>query len=140
MSTVMQWIHLAAAVVGVGGIAFLVFLLIPASRGLLPEQRELLMKKVLRRFRLVSWSVIVLLTGSGLYNVRAYYWELAWGRAWQMLTVKIVLALLVFAVSLSLTLPFPVFARVRERREQWLATAFALAMVVVLISAYLRRS
>ena len=140
MSTVMQWIHLAAAVVGVGGIAFLVFLLIPSTRLLHPEQRELLMKKVLRRFRLVSWSVIALLLISGLYNVRAYYWELAWGRAWAFLTIKIILALLVFAVSLSLTLPLPIFARFRERREQWLATAFALAMVVILISAYLRRS
>ena len=140
MSTFMQWIHLAAAVVGVGGIAFLLFLLIPSTRLLHPEQRELLMKKVLRRFRLVNWSVIALLLVSGLYNVRAYYWELAWGRAWALLTIKIVLALLVFAVSLSLTLPLPIFARFRERREQWLATAFALAMVVILISAYLRRS
>ena len=140
MSTVMQWIHLAAAVVGVGGIAFLVFLLIPSARVLLPEQRDLLLKKVLRRFRLVSWTVIVLLTASGLYNERAYYWELAWGRAWLLLTVKIVLALLVFAVSLSLTLPLNVLARVRERREQWLVTAFTVAMVVILISAYLRRS
>jgi len=140
MSTVMQWIHLAAAVVGVGGIGFLVFLLIPSTRVLLPEHRDALMKKVLRRFRLVSWSVIVLLIVSGLYNLRAYYWELAWGRAWLLLTMKIVLALLVFGVSLSLTLPFPLFAKLRERRVQLLTTAFALAMVVILISAYLRRS
>ena len=140
MSTVMQWIHLAAAVVGVGGIGFLVFLLIPSTRVLLPEHQDALMKKVLRRFRLVSWSVIVLLIVSGLYNLRAYYWELAWGRAWLLLTMKILLALLVFGVSLSLTLPFPLLAKLRKRREQLLITAFALAMVVILISAYLRRS
>lgn len=140
MSTFMQWIHLAAAVVGVGGIGFLVFLLIPSTRVLLPEHQDALMKKVLRRFRLVSWSVIVLLIVSGLYNLRAYYWELAWGRAWLLLTMKILLALLVFGVSLSLTLPFPLLAKLRKRREQLLITAFALAMVVILISAYLRRS
>lgn len=140
MSTFMQWIHLAAAVVGVGGIGFLVFLLIPSTRVLLPEHQDALMKKVLRRFRLVSWSVIVLLIVSGLYNLRAYYWELAWGRAWLLLTMKILLALLVFGVSLSLTLPFPLLAKLRKRREQLLVTAFALAMVVILISAYLRRS
>jgi uncharacterized membrane protein len=140
MSTLMQWIHLCAAVIGVGGIAFLLFLLIPSARVLLPEQRDALMKRIQNRFRLLSWSVIVLLVGSGLYNVRAYYWELAWGRAWLLLTVKIVLALLVFAVSLALSLPFPFLAKFRAQRERWLAAAFALALVVILISAYLRRS
>jgi uncharacterized membrane protein len=140
MPTVMQGIHLYAAVVGVGGIAFLLFLLIPSARWLAPEQREALMKRILERFRWVSWSVILVLIGSGLYNVRAYYWELAWGRAWLLLTIKIILALLVFAVSLALTLPLPFFARFRERRERWLAAALALATIVILISAYLRRS
>jgi uncharacterized membrane protein len=140
MSTVMQWVHLSAAVVGVGGIASLAFLLIPSVRVLPPEARDALMKRIQGRFRWVSRSVILLLTGSGLYNIRAYYWEFAWGRAWGLLTAKIILALLVFAVSLSLTLPLPFLARFRERREQWLVTAFALSMVVILISAYLRRS
>jgi uncharacterized membrane protein len=140
MSTVMQWIHLSAAVVGVGGVAFMAFLLIPASRLLPAETREGFLKRIQGRFRWVSWSVILLLTGSGLYNIRAYYWELAWGRMWGLLTAKIILALLVFALSLALTLPLPFLSRFRERREQWLATAFALAMVVILISAYLRRS
>jgi uncharacterized membrane protein len=139
MTTFMQWIHLSAALIGVGGIGFILFLLIPSARDLAPEQRAALLKRVQGRFRWVSWSVIVLLTGSGLYNVRTYYWELAWGRAWFWLTIKILLALLVFAVSLAVTLPFPFLARFREQRERWLGVAFALAMVVILISAYLRR-
>ncbi|HET7841369.1 MAG TPA: hypothetical protein VFM21_07180 [Terriglobia bacterium] len=140
MPTFMQWIHLCAAVLGVGGIAFLLFLLIPSAHTLSPEARDALMKKVQGRFRWVSWSVILLLIGSGLYNVRAYYWELAWGRAWELLTAKIVLALLVFGVSLALTVPLSFLAKFRARRERWLATAFALAVIVILISAYLRRS
>lgn len=140
MSILMQWIHLAAAVVGVGGIAFLLFLLVPSVGVLSAEQRAALMARVQGRFRWVSWAVILLLIGSGLYNVRAYYWELAWGRAWLMLTIKIVLALLVFLVSLALTLPLPFLSWFRERRQRWLSVALALAMVVILISAYLRRT
>lgn len=140
MATFIQWVHVSAAVVGVGGMAFLLFLLIPSARAVSPDQRDALMKRVLGKFRWVSWSVIFVLLGSGLYNVRAYYWELAWGRAWKFLAAKILLALLVFAVSLSLTLPLPVFERFRARRERWLWVAFALAMLVILISAYLRRS
>jgi uncharacterized membrane protein len=140
MSTFMQWIHLSAAVIGVGGMAFLLFLLIPSARALSPDQRDALMKKIQTKFRMVSWSVIILLSGSGLYNVRAYYWELAWGRAWLMLTLKIILALAVFALSLTLTVPVPFFERFRQQRQRWLGVAFTLAMLVILISAYLRRS
>lgn len=140
MSTFMQWVHVSAAVVGVGGIAFLLFLLLPGSRPLPPDQRAVLLKSVLGRFRWVSWAVIVLLVGSGLYNVRAFYREVAWGRAWKFLTVKILLAFAVFAISLLLTIPAKILERFRARRELWLSIAFSLAMAVILISAYLRRS
>lgn len=136
----MQWIHVSAAVVGVGGMAFMLFLLMPSLRVLAPDQRELLMKKVQGRFRMVSWSVILLLIVSGLFNVRTYYWELAWGRAWAFLTAKIVLAVAVFALSFALTMPLPIFDKIRARRKRWMTVAFALAMIVILISTYLRRS
>jgi len=63
----------------------------------------------------------------------------AWGRSWTLLTVKIVLAFAVFAISLALTLPFQALERVRQRREKWLSIALVLGLIVILISAYLRR-
>jgi uncharacterized membrane protein len=140
MSTFMQWVHVSAAVIGVGGMGFVLFLLLPGARPLPEDQRRLLLKNILGRFRWVSWAVILLLLGSGLYNVRAYYWEVAWGRAWQFLALKIFLAFCVFAAVLLLTLPGKFFERFRARRELWLSIAFSLAMAVILISAYLRRS
>ncbi len=140
MPTFVQWVHLSAAVIGVGGIAFLHFVLLPSSEILSPEQRDLIFKVVLGRFRWVSWSVIALLLLSGLYNVREFYWEMAWGRAWLFLTIKITLALAMFAVSLCLTLPFKALNRFREKRAMWLSIALALGMIVILISAYLRRA
>jgi len=92
MSTVFQWIHLTAAVVGVGGMAFLVMVFFPSARVLSPEQRDLLVKAVAQRFRRITWTVIILLLISGLYNVRQFYWEEAWGLAWSFLTIKIALA------------------------------------------------
>ena len=138
MSTVFQWIHLTAAVVGVGGIAFLVIVLFPSARVLTPEQRDLLVKAVAGRFRWVTWTVIILLLISGLYNVRQFYWEEAWGPAWAFLTIKIALASVVFLISLCLTLPLKLFDPFRERRKRWLTIAFILALMVILISAYLR--
>ncbi len=139
MSTIFQWIHVGAAVIGVGGIGFLIVVLLPSLSVLSPDQRDQLARAVMGRFRWVSWTVIVLLLVSGLYNVRLV-WEAPWGTYWRLLTVKITLALLVFAISLGLTLPFKFLDRLRGRRKLWLTLAFALALVVILISAYLRRA
>jgi uncharacterized membrane protein len=139
MSTFLQWIHVTAAVVGVGGMAFLLFILTPSVGNLQPEQRDLLAKQVMDRFRWVIWSAITVLLVSGLYSVREYYWEVAWGKSWVLLTVKIVLALFVFVIALALTLPFRLFDWVRARRQIWLSIAVGLAVAVILISAYLRR-
>lgn len=140
MSTFVQWIHLSAAVFGVGGIAFMHIILLPSARVLNSDQREILLKAVTGKFRWVSWSVILLLLGSGLYNVRQFYWEVPWGYSWEVLTVKIVLALLLFIIVLALTLPLKFLNWFRARRQMWLAIALTLAMTVILISAYLRRS
>lgn len=139
MSTLVQWIHLTAAVIGVGGMAFLLWCLLPATRRLDPERRDRLLRAVLGRFRWASWAVIVLLLGSGLYNVKMFYWDLGWGLAWKLLTLKIVLALLVFAISLCLTVPVKFLNWFRARRGTWLAIALGLAIAVLYISAYLRR-
>ena len=140
MSTLFQWIHVTAAVIGVGGIGFLLVILMPASRALSPEQRDPFLKGVMGRFRWVSWSVILLLLGSGLYNIHLRAWEVPWGTYWKLLTLKIVLAFFVFVISLLLTLPLKAFDRFRARRRTWLSVAFGLALTVILVSAYLRIS
>lgn len=139
MSTFVQWVHLSAAVIGVGGIAFLHIILLPSVKTLSPEQRDLVLRAVMGKFRWASWSVIVLLLASGVYNVRQFYWEVAWGRSWMVLTAKILLALALFSISLALTLPFKSLDRFRARRQMWLSIALTLGMVVILLSAYLRR-
>ena len=78
MSTLVQWVHVSAAVIGVGGMAFMLLVLFPSAGLLEEEQRERLLKASLGRFRWVSWSVIVLLLASGLYNVKLV-WLVPWG-------------------------------------------------------------
>jgi uncharacterized membrane protein len=119
--------------------AFLLLILMPSLGALPPEQRDLLAKRVMDRFRWMIWSAIVVLLGSGLYSIRQYYWEVAWGKSWALLTVKIVLAFLVFVLALAPTLPFKLFDWARARPRLWLAIALGLAIAVIFISAYLRR-
>jgi uncharacterized membrane protein len=139
MSTLFQWVHVGAAVVGVGGMGFLIIVLLPSLSVLSSEQHEMLAQAVMGRFRWVSWTVIVLLLVSGLYNVKPV-WEAPWGTYWRFLTVKVILAFLVFAISLTLTLPLKFLEQFRARRRLWLTLAFALGLIVILISAYLRRA
>ena len=138
MTALVQWVHLVSAVVGVGGIAFVLVVLLPSLRVLGNDQRALLLKTVMGRFRWASWAAILLLLGSGLYNLRLRSWEAPWGPYWKFLTVKIFLALCVFIISLLLTLPFPALDRVRAKRQLWLSIALGIAALVILISAYLR--
>jgi uncharacterized membrane protein len=138
VSTFFQWIHLTAAVLGVGGMGFVLFCLLPAARRLAPAERDALFKNVFARFRWVAWTVILLLIGSGLYNV-GLVWEAPWGTYWKFLTLKIALALAVFFIVLCLTIPLRIFDRFRARRGLWLSIAFGIAVGVILISAYLRR-
>jgi len=139
MTTFMQWIHLMAAMIGLGGMAFLLLIMIPSLRVLSADQRETLAKAVGGRFRWASWSAIMLLVVSGLYNVRRYYWEEPWDQAWKLLTAKIILSFVLFCIVLGLTVPLTQFASLRARRRMWLVAAFVLGVVVVVISAYLRR-
>ncbi len=140
LTALVQWIHLTAAVVGVGSMAFMLVILLPSARVLSDEQRGLLFKAVTERFRWASWGAILLLFASGLYNLRLRAWEAPWGPYWKLMTLKIVLAFGVFALSLLLTLPLSVFDRFRARRRMWLSIALGIALAVILISAYLRGS
>ena len=139
LSTFVQWVHIASAVVAVGGYAFLLIALLPSLHILDLERRELLLRAIFERFRWVIWAMILALFASGLYNARLA-WEAPWGTYWKLLTIKIVLAFLFFAISVCVTLPLDLCNRFRARRALWFSIALCIASAVLLISSYLRRS
>lgn len=139
LSTFAQWVHITSAVMAVGGYAFLLIALLPSLRALDPERRELLLRAIFERFRWVIWAVIITLFASGLCNTRLA-WEAPWGTYWKLLTIKIVLAFVFFAISVCLTLPLDLCNRFRARRELWFSIALAIAGAVLLISTYMRRN
>jgi len=65
MFTVMHWIHVMAAAVAVGGIAFLTLVLLPALTFFDGEQQELFLKANLIRFRWVVGVAITVLLITG---------------------------------------------------------------------------
>ena len=66
MTALMKFLHLAAAIVWLGGIAFMLFSLRPAAVQLAPAQRLPLIADVLRRFFGQVWLAVAILLVSGL--------------------------------------------------------------------------
>lgn len=102
------WVHIVAAAWWVGGMLFLVFVLIPVTRR--PEVapvRAQLVHWVGLRFRWVGWVSLVLLVASGAFNLA--YRGIGWGdlvspRLWEgrfgrVLALKLVLVAAVLVLS-----------------------------------------
>lgn len=64
------WMHLAAAMVWIGGMVFLTFIAAPSLKKLVsPEMQAILYKDIGRRFKLVGWICIFILILTGPINI-----------------------------------------------------------------------
>lgn len=61
--------HIFGAIVWVGGMTFLVAVAVPYARSLPTEARIATVSALGRRFRPIGWSALVLLVGSGIYQM-----------------------------------------------------------------------
>lgn len=102
------WLHILAAAAWIGGMLFLVLVLVPVTRR--PAFREgaaALVEAVGRRFRWVGWVALGLLIASGVVQVayRGFVWADVWsGRLWQgpfgqTLGVKLLLVAAILLLS-----------------------------------------
>ena len=102
------WLHILAAIVWIGGMAFLILVLVPAIRQ--PQYRGVFASLVHLtglRFRLVGWVCMGLLLLSGTFNLvyRGFGWADFWnGQLWQgsfgrILGAKLLLAAVILVAS-----------------------------------------
>lgn len=138
MRAFMQWLHVVAAAIAVGGTAFLWMILLPSLRPVDASARAQVMQGVLEKFRLTVWIVIAVLMVSGIYNL-ATADHLDDPTYRRVLVAKILLAIALFAIALGLTLPTPMLAGFQKQRPRWLAVNVALGLLIILLAAYLRR-
>lgn len=141
MSVLVQWLHVVAALLAVGGVACIRLVVIPSAEALDGPARETFMEGVHTRFRQVVGLSMALLLLSGLYNVGvvAAAGQLTGPEYLYPLIAKIVLALVMFKIAFMLIIPGPAFSGVKAKRKMWLMVNLVLGLVVVLIAAYLRR-
>ncbi len=102
------WVHILAAAVWIGGMVFLVVVLVPVTRR--PEYRGVaasLIHWTSLRFRWIGWLCLGLLLLTGTFNLiqRGFGWGDLWsGRLWEglsggILAVKLLLLGVVFLLS-----------------------------------------
>ena len=138
MPVVMQWVHLAGVIVAVGGTVFIRLVLLRSFVAIDAQARQRVMAGVTRWFFPLLWVAIAAIVLSGVYNViLALHIPSQVYRA--VLSLKILLALVLFGIAFAITLPWPAFAEVQKKRPFWLMVNIVLAAVIVLLSAFLRR-
>ena len=140
---VARWAHVLAAVVAIGGVVFMRFVLMPAAdEALDQEQHTALREKLIARWKIVVMACITLLLLSGTYNFMTIGMEKAKevGPMYHALFgIKVLAALGVFFLASVLTGRSPAFESLRSNSKKWLAITAGLGILVVLISGVLSR-
>ena len=152
LPALIQWIHVGSVVLLIGGFFFLRVILLPSAKVLPDNQQPKLLEAAFRRFRIVIWSALLTILFSGVYNFIAFLkstGSLSQDPATELtqdpstyilvLGVKLFIVFIIFTFGVLLTFPYPVFAPIQKRPAPWLNLTLFLGLIVIFLSALLRR-
>ena len=152
LPALIQWIHVGSVVLLIGGFFFLRVILLPAVKVLPENQQPKLLEAALRRFRVVIWSALLTILFSGVYNFIVFLrsaGSFSQDPATEpvqdlstyilVLGVKLFIVFIIFTFGVLLTFPYPVFAPIQKRPAPWLNLTLILGLIVIFLSAFLRR-
>jgi len=137
-----RWIHLASAIVAIGGAAFMRFALLPAAKATLTDEvHEKLREAVRARWaKFVHAAVgLLLLTGSINFAILAIPPKIKPLPYHPIFGVKLLAAFAVFFIAEALISRGPGFAAIRANRAKWLGVLLALGALIVLLSGVLNQ-
>ena len=135
-----RWIHVGTAVVLVGGLVFLRFVLGPAAAQLPDEAHAKLKELVSARWKKFIHGGIALFLLSGFYNYLVIQAPLHKGDKLYhaLMGTKILLALAVFYLSSALIGRSKAFAGMRTNPKLWQGIIIVLAAVIIGISGFVK--
>ncbi len=104
VNSILYFLHVVAVVFWIGGIGYILFVLMPAMPRVSLHDRATFMPALLRRFLVVVWTAIGLLILTGLYRM-FFVWDITQpgffsGPLGYSLTAKLILAAALFAIAL----------------------------------------
>lgn len=127
----MRWLHISSMATLVGGFVYGRLAMTPALESLAQDARAAFGEKAAAAFRPLSYAAMAGLTLSGFYNLLSTPGHTP--RYHMLLGIKLLLVAHVFAVTFLIGHPE------QKRRARLMTGAFISGLVIVLISAYLRR-
>ena len=137
IDVVSRFIHIATAIVMVGGTVFMRFVLMPAAADLPQAEHDQLRQRLLARWKRVVHGGIALLVISGIYNyMQAIPKHKGDGLYHGLIGTKILLALVVFFIASALVGRSAAFDKIRQQRAKWMAVIVVLAAVIVGLSGF----
>ena len=148
LKSLIQWIHVGSVVLMIGGFFFFRVVLLPiANRS---TESENLITSALRRFSGIVWTALLTILISGLYNFITFFRSARADAAVEsvvsdyslyifVLGIKLFIVFLIFTLAVVLTFPYPVFSVYQKRPAPWLNLTIVLGLIVIFLSAYLRR-
>jgi uncharacterized membrane protein len=128
----MRWLHIASVATLIGGMIYGWIVLVPAAGGLAADARKALAERTAVRYRPLVFGAIFALLLSGIFNLMTNPGHHL--RYYVLLGIKLLLVAHVFAVGIVLVTKNP------EHRGRLFAGAAISGLVIILISAYLRRT
>ena len=132
----------------IGGFFFLRVVFLPiANRSTDPAP---LISSALRRFGGVVWTALLTILISGLYNFITFFRAARADAAIDpvvsdyslyifVLGIKLFIVFLIFTLAIALTFPYPVFGVYQKKPAPWLNLTIIFGLIVIFLSAYLRR-
>lgn len=140
LPVLVRWLHVVTAVVAVGGLVFIAFVLRPAaSRALDDRAHAALRDAVMGRWRVVVMLAVALLFISGMVTLVTESMEKAQDvpAYHPLFGIKFLLALVVFFFASVLAGRSPAFEKLRQNAPRWTAITAVLALLVVMIAGLL---
>ncbi len=146
ISLVMRWLHVGSALVGLGAIVAVRFVLLPALRG--QADGEGIYDRVRPVLKTVVHSALGLAILTGFYNYvvvsipavrekrEAVDAVSAFAAYHPVMGLKIILSLALFGIGAMLIKPVPAF---HEKRDTWYTVGVVLGFLVLLAGAFMRR-
>lgn len=132
-------LHVAVAIVLVGGTVFMRFILMPAAKELPEAEHDQLRQRLLARWKRVVHSGITILLVSGLFNYIQQRPNHAGDKLYHaLLGTKMLLALLVFFIASALVGRSAAFEKMRQNRAKWLGLIVLLSALIVGISGFVK--
>ena len=132
LGILMRWLHIASVATPIGGMLYGWLVLVPAAGTLAAEARKSLVDRTAALYRPLVFGAIAALLVSGGYNLATNPGHNA--RYYILLVIKLMLVAHVFAVGIVLVTKNP------EHRGRLFGGAAISGLLIILISAYLRRT